>query len=81
MTNDGGGSDDGLHIARDAATIMAYTCRGYVDNESIMGWFGRERAIFFFIWVRLDGSCFWTNKELQEMVMKSIGGVPVLGKL
>jgi hypothetical protein len=47
MTNDGGGSDDGLHIACDAATIMAYTCRGYVDNESIMGWFGRERAIFF----------------------------------
>jgi hypothetical protein len=24
---------------------------------------------------------FWTNKKLQEMVMESIGGVPVLGKL
>ena len=39
MTNDGGGSNDGLHTAHYATTVMAYTCRGYVDNESIMGWF------------------------------------------
>ena len=26
-------------------------------------------------------SFFWTNKELQEMVMKAIGVVPFLGKL
>jgi len=35
MTNGGRGSNGGLHIARDVATIMAYTCRGYVDNELV----------------------------------------------
>jgi len=40
MTNGGRGSNGGLHTTRDAATIMAYNCRGYIDNESIMGWFG-----------------------------------------
>jgi hypothetical protein len=36
----GGGGRDGLRTARDAAAVMAYTRRGYADNELIMGWFG-----------------------------------------
>jgi len=42
-----GGDYDGLRTTRNAAAVMAYTCRGYANNESIMGWFGREKAEFF----------------------------------